>query len=54
MGAIVSFGPARSFGVAAALSAANPKNVLLAMAGGTAIAQTGIPAGKQATAYGSS
>jgi threonine/homoserine/homoserine lactone efflux protein len=52
MNAIDGFGAAKSFGIAAALSGANPKNLLLAVAGATAIAQTGIPAGQQAAAYG--
>jgi hypothetical protein len=30
---------------------ANPKNLLLAVGGATAIAQTGIPGGQQTTAY---
>ena len=33
------------------LSGANPKNLLLAVGGGAAIAQTGIPGGQQAIAY---
>ncbi|BAL88277.1 hypothetical protein AMIS_30570 [Actinoplanes missouriensis 431] len=52
MNAIDGFGALKSFGVAAALSAVNPKNLLLAVAGATAIAQTGIPGGQQAAAYG--
>lgn len=36
--------PLAAFGLAAALSGANPKNLLLAVAGAAAIAQTGIPA----------
>jgi hypothetical protein len=43
--------PIAAFGLAAALSGANPKNLLLAVAGGAAIAQTGIPGGQQAIAY---
>jgi hypothetical protein len=43
--------PAAAFGLAAALAGANPKNLLLAVAGAAAIAQTGIPAGQQAIAY---
>ena len=43
--------PVAAFGLAAALSGANPKNLLLAVAGGAAIAQTGIPGGQQAIAY---
>ena len=33
------------------LSGANPKNLLLAVGGAAAIAQTGIPGGQQAIAY---
>ena len=43
--------PPAAFGLAAVLSGANPKNLLLAVAGGAAISQTGIPGGQQAIAY---
>jgi threonine/homoserine/homoserine lactone efflux protein len=43
--------PLAAFGLAAALSGANPKNLLLAVAGAAAIAQTGIPGVQQALAY---
>jgi hypothetical protein len=43
--------PLAALGLAAALSGVNPKNLLLAVAGGAAIAQTGIPGGQQAIAY---
>lgn len=43
--------PIAAFGLAAALSGANPKNLLLAVGGAAAIAQTGIPGGQQALAY---
>jgi hypothetical protein len=43
--------PVAAFGLAAALSGVNPKNLLLAVAGGAAIAQTGIPGEQQAIAY---
>ena len=43
--------PPAAFGLAAVLSGANPKNLLLAVAGGAAIAQTGISGGQQAVAY---
>ncbi len=43
--------PVAAVGLAAALSGANPKNLLLAVAGAAAIAQTGIPGGEQAIAY---
>jgi hypothetical protein len=43
--------PLAAVGLAAALSGANPKNLLLAAGGAATIAQTGIPAGQQAAAY---
>jgi hypothetical protein len=43
--------PVTALGLAAALSGANPKNLLLAISGGAAIAQTGISGGEQALAY---
>jgi hypothetical protein len=43
--------PAAAVGLAAVLSGANPKNLLLAVGGAAAIAQTGISAGQQAIAY---
>jgi cytochrome c biogenesis protein CcdA len=43
--------PPAAFGLAAALSGANPKNLLLAVGGAAAIAQTGISGGQQALAY---
>jgi hypothetical protein len=43
--------PVAAAGLAAVLSGANPKNLLLAVAGAAAIAQTGIPGGQQAIAY---
>ena len=43
--------PVAALGLAAVLSGANPKNLLLAVGGGAAIAQTGIPGGQQAIAY---
>jgi Kef-type K+ transport system membrane component KefB len=43
--------PLAALGLAALLSGANPKNLLLAISGGAAIAQTGIPGGQQAIAY---
>ncbi|WP_328474827.1 GAP family protein [Actinoplanes sp. NBC_00393] len=51
MNAIDQFGAGKSLGMAVLLSAANPKNLLLAVAGAAAIAQTGIPGGQQAAAY---
>jgi len=43
--------PVAALGLAAALSGANPKNLLLAVGGAAAIAQTGIGGGQQAIAY---
>jgi len=43
--------PAAAVGLAAVLSGANPKNLLLAVGGAATIAQTGIPGGQQAIAY---
>ena len=43
--------PVAAVGLAAVMSGANPKNLLLAVAGAAAIAGTGIPGGQQAIAY---
>lgn len=43
--------PVAALGLAVVLSAANPKNLVLAAGGATAIARTGIPASQQAVAY---
>jgi hypothetical protein len=43
--------PLAAVGLAAVLSGANPKNLLLGVAGAAAIAQTGISGGQQAIAY---
>jgi hypothetical protein len=43
--------PVAALGLGAALAGANPKNLLLAVGGAAAIAQTGIPGGQQAVAY---
>jgi len=51
MASIDSTTPAAALGLAALLSGANPKNLLLAVSGGATIAQTGIPGGQQAIAY---
>ncbi len=51
MGTIDKFRPLTALGFAAVLAGANPKNLLLAVAGAAAIAQTGIPGGQQAIAY---
>jgi hypothetical protein len=51
MGAIDRFTPPQTLGGGAVLAGANPKNLLLAVGGAAAIAQTGIPGGQQAIAY---
>ena len=51
MEAVDTFTPAKAAGAGALLSAANPKNALLAVAGAAAIAGTGIDGGQQAIAY---
>ena len=51
MATIDKTSPLAAIGLAAALSGANPKNLLLAAGGAATIAQTGIPAGQQAVAY---
>jgi hypothetical protein len=51
MGAIDRFAATKALGVGALLSGANPKNLLLAIAAGAAIAQTGIAGGQQAIAF---
>lgn len=51
MGAIDRFTASKALGAGALLSGANPKNLLLAIAAGAAIAQTGIAGGQQAIAY---
>ena len=50
MQAIDGFTATRSLAMGAALSAVNPKNLLLTVGAATAIAQTGIDAGEQAVA----
>ena len=51
MASIDDMKPLTAVGLAAVLSGANPKNLLLAVGGATAIAGTSIPAGQQALAY---
>jgi hypothetical protein len=51
MGALDTFTPAKAGGAGVVLSALNPKNLLLAVAGAAAIAQTGISTGQQVGAY---
>jgi threonine/homoserine/homoserine lactone efflux protein len=51
MGALDSFTPVKAGGAGVVLSALNPKNLLLTIAGAAAIAETGISSGQQAGAY---
>jgi threonine/homoserine/homoserine lactone efflux protein len=51
MGAIDAFTPVKAGGAGVLLSALNPKNLLLAIGAGAAIALTGISGGEQAIAY---
>ncbi len=51
MKTIDKFTTGRSLAMGVALSGINPKNLLLSVAAGAAIAQTGIPAGQQAVAF---
>ena len=51
LGAIENFKPAAALGTGALLAGANPKNLILAVAGAAAIAQTGIAGAQQAIAY---
>jgi threonine/homoserine/homoserine lactone efflux protein len=51
MGAIDHFNAGKALGAGALLSGANPKNLLLAIAAGAAIAETGIATGQRALAY---
>jgi hypothetical protein len=51
MGALDGFGPPKAAGAGVVLSALNPKNLLLTVAGAAAIAQTGISTGSQVGAY---
>jgi threonine/homoserine/homoserine lactone efflux protein len=51
MGALDQFTPARAGGAGVVLSALNPKNLLLTVAGAAAIAQTGISTGQQIASY---
>jgi threonine/homoserine/homoserine lactone efflux protein len=50
MSSIDAFTAAKSLGMGALLSGVNPKNLLLTVSAGAAIAQTGVSAGKQAVA----
>jgi threonine/homoserine/homoserine lactone efflux protein len=51
MGALDGFTPVKAGGAGLVLSALNPKNLLLAVAGAAAIAQTGISTGEQIVSY---
>jgi len=51
MSRIDEIGPVAALGFAVVLAGANPKNLLLAVAGAAAIAQTGISGAQQAVAY---
>ena len=51
MGAIDRVAPGQALGGGALLAGANPMNLLLAVGGAAAIAQTGISGGRQAIAY---
>ena len=51
MAALDTFSPVKSLGAGALLSGANPKNLLLAIAGAAAIAQTGLSAGEETVAW---
>ena len=50
MSALDAFGPAKALGAGVVLTALNPKNLILTVAGAAAIAQAGIPAVEQAVA----
>ncbi len=50
MSALEGFGPPKALGAGVVLTALNPKNLILTVAGAAAIAQTGSPAGEQAVA----
>ena len=52
MAAIDTFKPAASFGLGAALSGANPKNLALTVAAAASIAQAGLSGGGTAVAIG--
>jgi Sap, sulfolipid-1-addressing protein len=51
MKTIDSFSPAKAVGLGALLAGPNPKNLMLTIAAGAAIAQAGISAGKQAIVF---
>ena len=51
MGALETFTPVKAFGAGGLLSGVSPKNLLLAIAGASTIAQTRMSAGQQAIVY---
>ena len=51
MAAVDTIKPPAAFGLAAVLAGVNPKNLLMAVGGAAAIAQTGISGAQQAVAY---
>lgn len=51
MASLDSFTPVKAAGTGVLLSAVNPKNLLLTVAGAATIAQTGVDAGEQVIAY---
>jgi hypothetical protein len=51
MGALEAFTPVKAAGAGALLSALNPKNLLLSVAGAVVIAQAGISTGEEVAAY---
>jgi threonine/homoserine/homoserine lactone efflux protein len=51
MGSVDSFTPAKTAGAGVVLSAANPKNLVLAIGAAAAIAETGISVGQEVVAY---
>lgn len=51
LAAVERISPVRALGLATALAAVNPKNLLLSIAAATSIAQTSIPGGEQVVAY---
>ncbi|TDE03389.1 GAP family protein [Jiangella asiatica] len=52
MRTVDGFTAGKALGLGAGLSGVNPKNLMLTLAAGAVIAQTGIPAGEQAVALG--
>jgi threonine/homoserine/homoserine lactone efflux protein len=51
MGTVDSFTPAKTVGAGVVLSAANPKNLVLAIGAATAIAETELSVGQEVVAY---